>query len=187
MQGIVIANADGDYEEAFEPLTDSLLQEYLNVRDSIGYTSPISRKSFLSVVNPFPANLSDPEFVPTNSFQLIRILNDFFPNHTLIASDFHSLPESVPGVDAPVVQTRYKKSMVPCSTYLVQPGLFDIFFPTNFQLLAEVYRHLTHKNVQTCTHREFVSRYADLNATMTKSGENPLLQYYENVSFIISE
>ncbi|GAA6026784.1 hypothetical protein JCM8202_005843, partial [Rhodotorula sphaerocarpa] len=28
---------------------------------------------------------------------------------------------------------------VPCTTYLVQPGYFDIFFPTDFSTLAEMY------------------------------------------------
>lgn len=28
---------------------------------------------------------------------------------------------------------------VPCTTYLVQPGFFDIFFPTDFHTLAELY------------------------------------------------
>lgn len=28
---------------------------------------------------------------------------------------------------------------VPCTTYLVQPGFFDIFFPTDFDTLREMY------------------------------------------------
>jgi len=28
---------------------------------------------------------------------------------------------------------------VPCTTYLVQPGFFDIFFPTDFEALREMY------------------------------------------------
>jgi hypothetical protein len=96
MQGIVIANADGDYEEAFEPVNDTRLHNYLKIRDSIGYSSPVISKSFVSALNPFPANLSDPEFVPTNAFELLRVLNDYFPKHTLIASDFHSLPRFCP-------------------------------------------------------------------------------------------
>jgi hypothetical protein len=77
--------------------------------------------------------------------------------------------------------------MVPCSTYLVQPGLFDIFFPTNFELLSKVYKQVTGKETIISTHQQFIKQYADLEKTRTKSGESPILQYYENVSFFITK
>jgi hypothetical protein len=54
-------------------------------------------------------------------------------------SDFSQLPDAVPGRNGPVVQTRYGNTMVPCGTFLVKQGFFDIFFPTDFELLKETY------------------------------------------------
>lgn len=34
---------------------------------------------------------------------------------------------------------RPPRQTVPCTTYLVQPGFFDIFFPTDFHTMAEMY------------------------------------------------
>ena len=54
-------------------------------------------------------------------------------------SDFDELPDTVPGRLAPVVQTRYEGQSVTCSTYLVSQGWFDIFFPTDFRFLRDMY------------------------------------------------
>jgi hypothetical protein len=63
----------------------------------------------------------------------------YFPRHRLLLSDFDYLPTPIRGIDAPLVQTRQRYSMIPCSTYLVTRGWFDIFFPTNFELMSEIY------------------------------------------------
>jgi hypothetical protein len=185
LQGVVLVDGDGDFQEAFEPLSDPLLHRYLSKREEVGFVSPMRKSvdSLMVKLNPFSANLSGPEFVPTNAYQLIEQLNTYFPKHKLIFSDFHSLPQTIPGINAPVVQTRYKQSMVPCSTYLVHPGLFDIFFPTDFELLRLMYKRVTGKDSQIVSHKQFMQSNADLEKTRTISGESPILQYYENVSF----
>ena len=48
----------------------------------------------------------------------------------------------MPGVCAPVVQTRIRGTMVPCDTFLVKQGYFDIFFPTDFNKLRDMYEHV---------------------------------------------
>ena len=60
----------------------------------------------------------------------------------LLLSDFSSLPEAIEGINAPVVQTRYQGRMIPCSTLFVQRGFFDIFFPTDFEELCDMYEVL---------------------------------------------
>lgn len=45
-------------------------------------------------------------------------------------------------MNAPVVQTRYQNTTVPCSTLFVRQGYFDIFFPTNFENLRDMYEHI---------------------------------------------
>ena len=82
--------------------------------------------------------------------------------------------------------------MVPCSTYMVHPGWFDIFFPTNFELLKDIYQlvcrsgHAESEKIKVLQQKEFLKRYADLARTQTKSSENPMLMYYENVKFLLS-
>ena len=91
---------------------------------------------------PFAPNLSQPEFIPTRLLSLLTTLRTYFPRHRLILSDFATLPDTVPGYNAPVVQTRYKNTMVPCKSLFVRQGYFDIFFPTNFEYLRDMYEHI---------------------------------------------
>ncbi len=82
--------------------------------------SPVLRRLYTSL--PFAPNLSTPEFIPTRLLTLLRTLRRFFPRHRLLLSDFSSLPDAIPGVCAPVVQTRVRGTMVPCGTFLVKQG-----------------------------------------------------------------
>ncbi|KAJ3047899.1 hypothetical protein HK097_011068, partial [Rhizophlyctis rosea] len=144
VQAIVLTDEDGEYTEAYEPITDPLLNRYLHTRSLTPYPpkllSPrLQTLQKLRTYLPLAPNLSPPEYLPTMCFRLFEKLRDKFPRHRLIISDFSELTETVEGIDAPVVQTRYKGTMVPCSTYLVQPGWFDIFFPTDFEVMKAVY------------------------------------------------
>ncbi|KAI8996973.1 S-adenosyl-L-methionine-dependent methyltransferase [Pilobolus umbonatus] len=142
---------------------------------------------------PVAPNMTSAEFIPTKLFLLFQTLKTYFPQHRLVLSDFSELPDSVDGVDAPVVQTRYRGTMVPCSTYMVQPGWFDIFFPTNFELMRDMYLLICRGSeagndtiAKVLTHREFCERYGDIERTRTRSGENPMLMYYENMKMILT-
>ncbi|GAA5801921.1 hypothetical protein HPULCUR_007379 [Helicostylum pulchrum] len=196
-QALVSTDAKGDYTEVYEPVgNDALISRYLAMRDQTRYRSPVlSRQLWLKCLQSLPLapNMTSPEFIPTKLFMLLETLKTHFPQHRLVLSDFSELPDSVEGVDAPVVQTRYRGTMVPCSTYMVQPGWFDIFFPTNFELLRDLYllvcrgsRAGNDKTVKVLTHREFCERYGDVERTTTKSGENPMLMYYENMKMILT-
>ncbi|KAG1457355.1 hypothetical protein G6F46_004998 [Rhizopus delemar] len=196
-QALVSTDAKGDYSELYEPVgNDSLISKYLSLRSQTRYRSPIlSNQLWLKFLKSLPLapNMTSAEFIPTKLFMLLETLKTYFPKHRLLLSDFSSLPDSVEGVDAPVVQTRYRGTMVPCSTYMVQPGWFDIFFPTNFELLRDMYLLVCRgssagndKSVKVLTHREFCERYGDIESTTTKSGENPMLMYYENMKMILT-
>jgi hypothetical protein len=78
---------------------------------------------------PFAPNLSAPEYIPTRLMHFFDILHKYFPAHKLVTSDFHALPDAVDGVNAPVVQTRYQRRMVPVTTPLVR--LFLILLPAS--------------------------------------------------------
>ncbi|BFZ63587.1 hypothetical protein YB2330_004718 [Saitoella coloradoensis] len=215
VQGVVMIDADGDFHEFYQPVLDPLAKRYLDLRDKFAKRSyekqhPLRRQPrfFRRLKNalPFSANLSEAEYIPTKLLLLIDVLRKHFPEHHLIASDFSSLPDAIKGVNAPVVQTRYKGQMVPCSTYMVHQGYFDIFFPTNFEVFRDIYHGLANstgmftprhslaglgggggasKRVKVVNHRDFVESWADLDATRTKSGDNPMSSFYQNFRMVI--
>ncbi|KAG0060023.1 hypothetical protein BGZ89_012606 [Linnemannia elongata] len=195
LQGMVAIDEEGDYTEIYTPVSDPLIQKYLSIRKQTGYRPPVLARRFLRRLRnrfPFAPNMTKPEFIPTKLLLLLETLKTHFPKHRLVLSDFYTLPEAIPGTDAPVVQTRYSGTMVPCSTYMVMPGMFDIFFPTNFELLKDMYQQVCRpslgmeKSVKVQTQRQFLERYGDLERTRTYSGENPMLMYYENNKMFLS-
>ncbi|KAJ1792386.1 hypothetical protein LPJ59_004850 [Coemansia sp. RSA 2399] len=193
-QAFVRVYDDGEFEEFYEPVSDPLIVDYLCTRAELSgpsYQTPALPSALYRKMRnmiPFSPNLTKAEFVPTQAFDFCRVLAKYFPHHRLVLSDFYELPDTVPNaVDAPVVQTRFDGAMVPCETYLVQPGWFDIFFPTNFELLKQVYDHVCQRgSSRVCTQREFAMENADLGQTRTRSGENPMLAFYENTKFLVS-
>ena len=145
-QGMISISPTGYIDEIYEPVHDPLILRYLSYRNVIGRRpAPLNRinmhplyckwRRFL----PFAPNLSKPEYIPTKLLTLLELLSRYFPLHRLLLSDFSSLPDAVDGYNAPVVQTRVKGTMVPVTTLCVQPGYFDIFFPTAFDLLRDIY------------------------------------------------
>ncbi|OLY79543.1 DNA polymerase epsilon subunit 2 [Smittium mucronatum] len=141
-QSLVYIDNDGEFVERLELANDPMIMEYLEIVSKIHYKSPLLKNPFLRKLRssfPFAPNLTEAEYLPTSMLKMVKILFEKFPNHNLIMSDFYELPDAVEGVNGPVVQTRYMGNMVPCSSFRVQPGWFDIFFPTNFELLKKVY------------------------------------------------
>ena len=148
-QTFVAVDNSGEFYTHYTRITDPLIRQYLQIRQLLGYPPPIStllRKSRrmrdLYANIPFSSNLSRPEFIPTRLLSLLTTLRLYFPLHRLILSDFSTLPDTIPGHNAPVVQTRLKNMMVPCSSLFVRQGYFDIFFPTNFEYLRDMYEHI---------------------------------------------
>lgn len=262
-QAVVTIDDNGDFSELYEPVNDPLILQFLQYREEVHHpstalSSPVlswpSLRSLYRAI-PFSPNLTPkPEFLPTQLLSMLKILRQYFPQHRLLLSDFSSLPDTVPGFTAPVVQTRYRGTMVPVETYMVQQGYFDIFFPTSFELLRRMYGLVMSKplaslqlrgggkekgrrprapsregeeqevfdssSADDCskprlgsnffvphdgrsvfgraptgmavegatptvyTHQEFMRSYADLDKTRLRNGENPLLDYYQNVKVI---
>ncbi|KAJ9114164.1 hypothetical protein QFC20_001680 [Naganishia adeliensis] len=171
LQAVVSIDATGDYSLLYEPVTDPAIRRYLGYRRLI-YTSL-----------PFAPNLSAPEFIPTKQMMFLEKLRETLPFHRLLVSDFDALPDAVPGRNGPVVQTRYNGEMVPCETFLVKPGYFDIFFPTD---LIGV-RGFKHRHVGVYDHAEFLTHFGgdeELAGTTTKDGDNVMLSMYKNVKFM---
>lgn len=138
-------------------------------------------------VVPLKDNLTPGEFIPTRLLQFFQILKHRFPNHSLISSDFNYLPNTIPNYyNGPVVQTVVQDKMVDVTLYMCHQGYFDIMFPTNFDLANEMYRRVTGKLARVELHKAFLEQWADVDATTTQKGENPMLDFYKNVSFMVS-
>lgn len=125
LQGNVLIDNNGDFYEFYTRDIDPVVARFLRVRDAAvtkPYRHPLQQPRWLRNARarlPFAPNLTVPEFIPTRLMQFFDILHKFFPAHKLVTSDFHSLPDTVKGINAPVVQTRYQRKMVPVSTPLV--------------------------------------------------------------------
>lgn len=152
-QGVITIDSEGDFDTLYTPVTDPLVREFLDLRRQLSHPLPVNRllqssetlrKLYLSL--PFAPNLSTEEYIPTRMLSLLRTLRNHFPRHRLLLSDFSSLPDSIPGINAPVVQTRFRNITVPCSTLHVRQGYFDIFFPTNFERLRDMYEYIISHN-----------------------------------------
>ncbi|KAK1927996.1 S-adenosyl-L-methionine-dependent methyltransferase [Papiliotrema laurentii] len=150
MQAVVVIDAAGEFTLLYEPVNDPLLQrcfEYRSLLPPSPSTQPTVSKalSMLPFLRsamknlPFSANLSKPDFIPSKAVLFLERLRAQLPQHRLLVADFSELPDAVKGRNGPVVQTRVRREMVPCETFLVKQGYFDIFFPTDFELLRDTY------------------------------------------------
>lgn len=182
----------GKYWREFREASDPLIREYVEMGDFLGWKwaslkgrpllRALERFSPIEYINPWSL-----EFIPTDSYRLLKNLVKCFPKHQALFSDFDVLPDTVKGHNGPVVQTRFRGVTVPCSSVLLERGLFDIFFPTNFGRLAQIHEKLRpgySHSIQK--HSEFIKTWStadDLRTTTTRSGYNPMIQDFENVSF----
>lgn len=166
----------------------STLVPFITDKDSVHPLLHSSAKlAMQNKMVPLKDNLTPGEFVPTRLLQFFQILKHRFPNHSLVSSDFYALPNAIKGYyNAPVVQTLIQDRMVDVSTYMCHQGYFDIMFPTDFALASDMYRQVTGKLAKVELHREFLEQWSDVERTTTRRGENPMLDFYKNVSFMVS-
>jgi hypothetical protein len=142
LQGTVLIDTKGDFYEFYVPNIDPVASRFLRVRHvATGghYPLPLPQSKIVRKLKaslPFMPNLSDPEYIPTRLMQFFDILGMYFPQHKLLTSDFHELgPETIKGVNAPIVQTRYQRRTVPVRTPLVSPLSFP--FHNNEHVLSK--------------------------------------------------
>lgn len=200
-QAVVITNdkarwhdEQARYTEAYEPVSDALILDTVNAMEEAGHTWPSLRPShweWLYDLWPLThflfARPWASEFIPSVAYRCLCHVQALFPRHRLLLTDFHELPDRVPGHGAPVVQTRWGQETVACSSVLLERGLFDIFFPYDFQLLARLYQGITGRTAMVGSHADFCHQFMDVRMTRTRSGFNPLLEEFKNVSFLYSQ
>jgi hypothetical protein len=125
LQGTVLIDNAGDFYEFYTPTLDPVATRFLKGRNaacSAPFRYPLGGSRFLRNLSahlPLVGNLTDPEYIPTRLMQFFDILHNYFPHHRLLASDFHTLPDSIKGFNAPVVQTRYRRRTVPVNRLFV--------------------------------------------------------------------
>ncbi|RLV90710.1 hypothetical protein JA1_004396 [Spathaspora sp. JA1] len=211
-EGKVLIDQHGDFYQFFTKELSYYSNMYLTLRENSSYSMLKQQGKILDKVKamvkpdkvhpllhsskqleykhmffPFKDNLTPGEFIPTRLIEFFQILNHKFPQHSLITSDFNQLPKTIPGAfNSPVVQTVLQDKMIDVSTYMCHQGYFDIMFATDFDLASELYKKLTGKVVRIESHEEFLNQWGDLQATSTKTGENPMVDFYKNVSFMVS-
>ena len=188
LQGSVLIDDEGEFFEYYERQLDPVASRFLRVRDVASrspYRTPVSQSRLLRKLRhalPLAPNLTKPEYIPTRMLQFFDILRDYFPAHRLVVADFSSLPDTIPGINSPVVQTRYQRRNVQVTTPYVHQGYFDIFFPTDFNVMEDIYRAITGKLTRVSSHEAFLKSWAYVEDTETRNGENPMLSWYKNAS-----
>ena len=126
MQAIVLIDKSGEFYEFYTQDIDPIATRFLRARHRAvtgPFRHPLSSSRLfrrLKTSLPLAPNLTLPEFIPTRLMQFFDILREYFPKHRLVTSDFHALPDTIKGFNAPVVQTRYERRVVPVRTPLVR-------------------------------------------------------------------
>lgn len=144
------------------------------------------------------------EFVPSSAMLLLHTLNERFPVHDVFMSDFAYLPfpeilaskeninvvgsvfegRNVPIVSGTDAKTGARRDF---ASYLTPNA--DVFFQTDFPLLANAYESVTlHGNAEVFTHRAFLEQQVTQEMrekTSTKSGYNPMIEDFRNISVLI--
>ena len=193
LQGGVLIDNDGEFFEYYTREIDPVAARYFRIRSAAARSSfptPISGSRVLRKLRhnlPFAPNLTEPEYIPTRLMQFFDVLATYFPAHRLLASDFSHLPNNpIKGINTPIVQTRYQRKNVTVNTPFVHQGYFDIFFPSDFTVMEDVYRAITGKLTKVFTHRDFLEHWAWTEETMTANGENPMLAWYRNAMVLMT-
>lgn len=192
-EAVVESNDNAHYgqqpaREVFQPVQDRAILELIEALNAVDYRYPSLKRFFPDSV--YDAIFTDynpwsTEFVPIAAFRLLKNITRVFQKHTLLLSDFSTLPNRVPGYCGPLVQTCLRGVTTAVPTYLVKRGFFDIMFQTNFPVLSQLYKHLQ-KHRPNCSasvssHPDLMKQYADLKKTRLRDGFNPLLDEYLNV------
>jgi len=201
-QGYVVIDEQGDFHQVFSADLNEYTANFLKLRSldflkqkrssdfMNGVKHPLAENRYYQMIKdsliPYQNSLSKTEFIPTRAMKLFEILNSKFPEHQLVLSDFDSLPNVSEGYNSPLVQTMLQEKGVTTSTFMVDQGFFDIMFPTDFHLLRDLYVNICGKLIKNVKHKDFLEQWGDVENTTTKSGENPMLSFYKNASFLHS-
>lgn len=137
-------------------------------------------------------------WVPTGSYQLFESLTTVLPHAHLTIADFDSFPGALPGENGPIVQSVGRGTTIVYDSIQTAPyGKVDIMFPTNFSALACGHQALCEKQGVSDSHvysiksqQQFFDENAfdeDKKGSSCSDGYNPILQDFENASFLLAD
>jgi len=220
LEALVAENLDSNdksnkslYKEIYKPVNDPLIHRCLQIwldseatrkqNDFSSFSKNIFQK-ILDVAIHGGGGGSREIFLPTGALRLFDTLHRVRPNHRLLAADFDYLPETViQGENAPLVARTTAGVTKDYSSYLVQPGVADIFFPSDFELLARLYNQCSTSKSGSDVEgsggsagymksKDFFEKWAVIGGkeegrkTQCRDGYNPLLEDYSNTAFLFS-
>lgn len=203
---------DGSLRETHAPLSDELLLRALRVRDRVSEERDAEGGLLRRLKRSVFERVHSTAWVPTGALRLFDALHAARPNHLLFAADFDELPEVVVrGEGAPLVATTRGGQTLDHATYLVPRGSADIFFPSDFELLARLYResaerararHAARKGrarapqtagstaeqpgAQHEKSGDFFERWTEPGAGITLGGYRPIVEDYSNTSVLVA-
>jgi len=115
-------------------------------------------------------------FLPTGAASMLSSLFEVAPDHTLLAADFDALPGvAVPGANAPLVSsTRGGVARDFGSLYSPPVGeAVDIFFPTKFEALSELYEECAGRKRRRRSKEEEEEDDVDVDDDDEEEGNDP--------------
>lgn len=194
----VDAQGKETYEEIKRPIADPLIKELIEIYTTMPnkeYYEDMEKKGGIAerIVNwMYRPKDSKNLFIPTACLQMLKTVNKLLPNHHLIMADFDALrgSESVyQGLCSPIVSKKLEKSheKEDYKSYLVGRGQADIFFPTNFYLLQDMYKKVTKRKGRFLKTHEFMDEFAKEKWCQTQSGYNPIKEDFLNTSIFFTE
>ncbi|KAK9785257.1 hypothetical protein WJX73_004359 [Symbiochloris irregularis] len=191
-QVVVARDQQGHPAEVLQPLTDDLILECMTAASWEFPPRPWWRTQLDSLLGGPPDG--EVIFLPTTALRLLQTICAVRPCHSIIAADFDELPDVViQGLNAPLVAATAAGVAKDFDTYLDSnlSGNCDIFFPTNFSALSQLYHKAAGSSVQTeASHlktSDFMTAHADTAATRLRDGYNPLLEDFSNSSFFLAQ
>lgn len=161
-----------------------------NPRLLLNYLKPSTLKKEISYLGASTGGVASERiiYIPTMAYKMLKMTRNSFPNRHLIFNDFDHLPESMHGKNAPLVQRTVGNETKSYNSYVdAEMGLCDIFFPTDFDMFHQMYRHLYNQDNSTILQtRHFMKQWADVKKTKTRFFYNPLLHDFINTKFFLS-
>jgi hypothetical protein len=187
-QSRVVIDPRGEFYEYYTRDLDPLAQQFLERRHAAckSYPHPLQGSRLMQNLRsllPFRGTLSSPEYIPTRLMQFFYILYQKFPNHKLITSDFHKLSDAVEGLNAPVVQTRFKREMIPVSTPLVSHILVPLFAKHPVMMISKI-KHSSSDGLRTTEEQNFkrLSLLSEIYIPLLLSRKLVVLSYLTSFS-----
>lgn len=196
--GVKTRNAKLEWTTDMDPDTQAAMQAF-GYQDNVeGSVQQFASNSWLhSIREQFELLLGGGTreiWVPTAAYQLMLALTTELPHAHITLSDFDSFPGALPGENGPVVQSVDRGSAIVYDCIQGAPfGKVDIMFPTNFSALKRSHESLCREDNnryvrQITSQQQFFEDHSsqqDMKDTTCADGYNPILQDFQNASFLL--